>query len=79
MNKILTQLKIQIKEQDLLSDQEKAKHEHVLNTFEHIAENNTNKSMKYVIAITAEELGMKPEKIIEILDMYYQSEDTDDE
>ena len=55
------------------------RHEHILNTFEKIAENNVNKSMKYIITITAEELDMDPESLVKILDQYYQSEEENEQ
>ena len=79
MNKILKQLKLQLQAQDLLTDKERERHEHILNTFERIAENNINKSMKYIIAITADELNMAPESLAEFLDQYYQSEEENEQ
>ena len=79
MNKILKQLKLDLQLQDLSSQEEQSKHEHILSTFEHIATNNTNKPMRYVLGITAEELDMTPEDLISILDKYYQYEEEDDE
>lgn len=79
MNKILKQLKLELKAQDLLTDKEQELHERILNTFEHLAEQNMNKSVKYVIAITADALNMKPEDLVEILDQHYQYEDENDQ
>ena len=79
MNKILKQLKLDMKTQDMMTDLEQQQHEHILNTFEHIAEQNTHKSMKYVLAIAADELNMTPEELVTILDEHYQSEDEDEE
>ena len=78
MNKILKQLKLELKAQDLLTDKEQARHEHILNTFEHIAEQNTHKTLNYVITIAAEELNMTREALLEVLDQHYNTEEEDD-
>ena len=75
MNKILQQLKLDLKSQDLLTDEERKKEEYILNTFENLAEQNATKSMKYIIAITADELGMKPEELVKVLDAHYYEEE----
>lgn len=78
MNKILEDLKLNTKPSDLLSDEERAYQEKVINTFEHLAENNTTKSVKYVLEITAEELDITPLELTEILDKYYQEDEEDE-
>ena len=79
MNKLLKQLKLDLKARDLLTNEERAREEYILNTFEHIAEHNTHKSIKYIIAITADELDMTPEALIKILDAHYYTEDENDQ
>ena len=77
MDKILEELKINTTQDDLLSDEEREYNEKVLNTFEHIAEHNTTKSVKFILEITAEELGITPLELSEILDKHYAEEDNE--
>ena len=75
---LLETLKLATTTSDLLSDEERATHDLVLNTFEKIASNNMFGSMKAVIDTVADELNMQPSDIAKILDAHYTEEKNKD-
>lgn len=78
MNKILDNFKLRVQEKDLLDTEERIYQEKVINTFEHLAANNTTKSVKYILEITADALDITVDKLTDILDKYYK-EDNENE
>lgn len=77
MNKILDNFKLKVQEKDLLDTEERIYQEKVINTFEHLATNNTTKSVKYILEITADELNITVEELTKILDNYYKEDNED--
>ena len=78
MNKILDNFKLRVQEKDLLDTEERIYQEKVISTFEHLATNNTTKSVKYILEITADALDITVDKLTDILDKYYK-EDNENE
>lgn len=77
MDKILEELRNSTTQEDLATEEELERQEQIINVFEHIAEHNTNKSVKFILEITAEELNITVEELSAILDKYYTEEDNE--
>lgn len=74
---LLFDLQLTGKPSDLLSDEERQIHDLVINTFEKIAEGSMTKSIKTVIAMTADELNIEASDVSRILDAHYAEEEAE--